>query len=78
MKDPSPKLKSGVIYSADNGRLICLECAGASAKFTGHDLSGQRVLPVPYHETIEWFKELGKPMACECGKTIYLLPARTF
>ena len=72
--NPEPVLKSGVIYSADNGRLICVECAGMSAKYTGRDLSGQEVLAVPYSETVEWFKEFGKPMTCERGCTAYLLP----
>jgi hypothetical protein len=71
---PHPKLKSGVINSADNSRLICVECAGLSAKFTRRDLSGQCVTAVPYAETVAWFQEFGKPMACECGKTVYLLP----
>ena len=73
---PKPKLKPGIIYSADNGRLICVECAGMSAKYTGHDISGQKVEAVPYHETVAWFKEFGKPMSCEGGCTTYLLPKK--
>ena len=69
-----PVLKPGVIYSADNGRLICVECAGMSAKYTGRDLSGQRVTNVPYETTGAWFQEFGKPMSCEGGCTTYLLP----
>lgn len=72
---PNPVLKPGVIYSGDNGALICVECAGQSAKYTGRDLSGQRVTKMPYAQTVAWFQEFGKPMACECGKTIYLMPA---
>jgi len=72
--NPKPVLKTGVIYSADNGRLICVECAGMSAKFTGHDISGLRVTKVPYATTVEWFQEFGKPMSCEGGCTTYLLP----
>jgi len=74
MKPPPIKLKPGVIYSADNGRLICVECAGMSAKYTGRDLSGQRVCAIPYHETVAWFQAFGKPLACEGGCTTYLLP----
>ena len=75
--DPTPKpvLKHGFIYAADNGRLICLHCAGMSAKFTGRDTSGQRVTKVPHSQTVEWFTEFGKPMSCENGCTTYLLPA---
>jgi hypothetical protein len=72
---PKPKLRAGIIYSADNGRLICVECAGQCAKYTGRDLSGQRVAPIPVSETVEWHKEFGRPMACESGCTTYLLPA---
>lgn len=71
---PKPVLKPHIIYSADNGRLICLQCAGMSAKYSGRDISGQRVTAVPYHETVEWFSQFGKPMSCESGCTIYLLP----
>jgi hypothetical protein len=74
---PSPVLRAGVIYHSDNGRLICLECAGASALYTGFDLSGQRVTPVPVHETVRWKKEFGRDMTCECGQTRYLQPIRT-
>ena len=73
---PKPKLKPGVIYSSDNGRLICVECAGMSAKFTRRDISGQRVTAVPYLETVAWFKQFHKPMACEAGCTTYLLPKK--
>lgn len=71
---PKSVLEPGTIYCSDNGRLICIECAGMSAKFTGRDISGQMIEVVPYNETVEWFRQFGKPMACECGRTIYLLP----
>ena len=61
---------------SDNGRLICVECAGMSAKFTRRDISGQRVTAVPYLETVAWFKQFHKPMACEAGCTTYLLPKK--
>lgn len=69
-----PKLKPGVIYWSDNGRTICLECAGMMAKFTGRDISGQKVMAVPYSETIPYHKEFGVPLSCEAGCTTYLLP----
>jgi hypothetical protein len=74
---PTPVLKPGVIYSSDNGRLICIECAGASAKFTGSDLSGHPVEPVPVAETVLWRAEFGRDMTCEVGCTRYLQPAPT-
>lgn len=45
-----------------------------SAKYTGRDISGQKVERVPYTETVEWHAAFGKPMSCECGRTTYLLP----
>lgn len=71
---PKPILKPGIIYSGDNGKLICRDCAGMSAKFTGRDRSGQKVMAVPVSETVEWHKEFGEPMRCEGGCTTYLLP----
>jgi hypothetical protein len=68
-------LLPGIIYSADNGRLICLQCAGMSAKFSGHDISGQKVTPLPWSETKEWFKKFGKCMSCEGNCTVYTNPA---
>ena len=69
-----PCLRPGVIYTGDNGRLLCIECAGASATYTGHDLSGDKVEVVPYSDTIIWRNIFGYPISCECGRTIYLLP----
>jgi hypothetical protein len=66
-----PKLKAGIIYSADNGALICLRCAGISALYTGCDVSGQKVEAVPFAGTVAWKKEFGKHMACEHGCTSY-------
>lgn len=77
MTTPKPVLKPGVVYSSDNGRLICIHCAGASAKFTGRDISGQRVEAVPVAETVEWRATFGRDLACECGRTIYLQPTST-
>jgi hypothetical protein len=73
-KRPKPKLKPGVIYAADNGRLVCIECAGACAKYTGQDLSGRKAQAVPYSETVMWHADFGVPMRCESGCTTYLLP----
>ena len=66
-----PVLLPGIIYSADNGRLICLKCAGMSAKFTGHDISGLKCEPVPWGENAAWRKEFGKPISCEAGCLTY-------
>lgn len=68
---PKPVLKEGTIYSADNGQRICLHCAGASAKFTGRDRSGKKVKAFTAKDAAEWYAMLGKPLACECGRTTF-------
>lgn len=72
--DPKPKLKPGAIYSADNGMRICLKCAGNSAKFTGRDISGQRVIRIPVAETVDWKAMFGRDLSCERGCTTYPQP----
>lgn len=73
-ENPKPVLKARIIYLADNGMLICLECAGMSAKFTGRDRSGHKVHRVPVSETVEWKRMTGHDMKCEGGCTTYLQP----
>lgn len=68
---PKPVLKDGWIYSADNGMLICLKCAGMAAKYTGHDLSGQKVTRVPRRDNIQWRRLTGSDLSCERGCTSY-------
>jgi hypothetical protein len=70
-KMPEPKLKEGVIYSGDNGQLICRNCAGSSAKYSGRDLSGHRVSPVKRDENAYWFAEFKEDMQCEGGCISY-------
>jgi len=69
-----PVLKAGVIYSADNGERICLQCAGASAKFTGRDRSGKRVVAMLADDAAEWKAITGRPLACERGCTTFQSP----
>jgi hypothetical protein len=40
-------LVPNVVYFGDNGRAFCGAHAGASAKFTGRDLTGQKVVRAP-------------------------------
>jgi len=70
-KKPTPVLKEDVIYSADNGMLICKKCAGQSALYTGRDISGQEVVAIPRSENEAWEKFFGEDMACEKGCTSY-------
>lgn len=71
-KEPTPKLKAGVIYSADNGQRICLHCAGASAKYTGRDISGQRVHRMTKSDAYEWLSMMEEPLSCEAGCTTFV------
>lgn len=72
LKTPAPKLKAGIIYSSDNGRLICLHCAGQSALYTGRDLSGHKVAPMDQTDADNWMQVMGVTLACECGATKHL------
>ena len=76
IKAPKPVLKPGIIYSGDNGMRICLECAGNSSKYTGRDLSGQRVAKMTMADAAWWKQMLGKDLACERGCTTYTLPQK--
>ena len=73
---PIPVLKPDTIYTADNGMLICLKCAGMTAKYTGRTLDGSDVIRLsPTGETaLEWHVEFGTPLACDAGCTTYPLP----
>ena len=63
-------LKPSIIYIADNGELICSHCAGHSARTTGRDTSGQRLLAVVGDVAQAW-KEMNQssPIQCEQGCT---------
>ena len=59
-----PKLSPTDLYLGDNGRCFCGEHAGASAKYTGRDISGQRVHKVSDADRAEAIAE-GFTLACE-------------
>ena len=64
-----PVLREDVLYLGDNGRCFCgrLHHAGASAYFTGRDLSGYRVQRVTAAERRN-AERMGVTLACEaCG-----------
>ena len=65
---PRPLLREGAVYFADNGRRICVRCAGASARYTGRDISGQKVERITVEEVRAWPDNLGV-LACEAGCT---------
>lgn len=68
MKLPEPVLDGEAIYLGDNGRCFCGEHAGMTARYTGRDLSGQRVLRLePRAGAVETF-------ACEhygCTRRVF-------
>ena len=66
--DPRPVLPEGAVFWSDNGRCICASCAGASARFTGHDISGQPVRRVTLEDVRDWPDDLGS-LRCEMGCT---------
>lgn len=67
--NPRPVLQAEAVYFGDNGRAICVRCAGASARFTGRDLSGHRVERATVADVWEWHKALGRSLSCEEGCT---------
>jgi hypothetical protein len=58
-------LDPGKLYSGDNGRVFCGEHAGASAKYTGRDISGQRVAVLTAAELEDARVHYGALLRCE-------------
>ena len=56
VETPKPALKMNWLYLGDNGRCTCglLGCAGMTAHYTGHDLSGQKMLRVTKRQIAEY------------------------
>lgn len=69
-----PLLNAGTIYSADNGELICIHCAGMTALYTGKDRSGMKVTPMTDDDAREWKELMDTDLACERGCTKHMLP----
>lgn len=65
------KAKPEAVYLCDNGECLCGDHLGASARFTGRDISGQPILEI----TPDLLREV-PTVACEtCGRkpsTLYL------
>jgi hypothetical protein len=69
--DPRPVLRPEAVYQGDNGRVFCGSpgCAGASALYTGRDLSGQKVHRLGRADVRAWIAEVGRAPCCEtCGR----------
>ena len=68
--DPKPVLEDDRLYCGDNGRCFCGLHAGASARYTGFDVSGQRVWAISDQDREEWRRELGRGPSCETCRAI--------
>ena len=60
---PIPSDKS-TLYLADNGRCLCGEHLGCTARYTGHDLSGETILPCDATVRLE-AASMGYTLHCE-------------
>jgi len=65
------KMIEGRIYESDNGRLICSRCAGMSARFTGRDISGQKIRLLNDAYAIAWKRETGYALECDGHCTVH-------
>jgi hypothetical protein len=60
--------RSEAVYLTDNGRAVCGDHLGSSAKHTGYDISGQEIMLVTPEMALESRAD-GWTIACEdCGK----------
>lgn len=60
-----PVLDDDALYLGDNGECFCGRHAGASARFTGRDLSGQAVHKITTADQRYAAAECGGALACE-------------
>lgn len=68
---PTTYVKPGALYFGDNGRTMCTDCAGASATFSGLDLSGHPISRVTTDDVAEWNHDAAAtlgPLTCECRR----------
>lgn len=69
MKDEiKPVLKDDAVYFTDNGRILHGKCCGMSARYTGRDISGQKVMKVTPAIERQCREQYGFTPICEtCG-----------
>jgi hypothetical protein len=73
---PKPVLKDRALYLGDNGRCLCGRCSGMSARFTGRDISGQKVTRVTAALAME-YRALGDgDLGCECCGFVAVVKGR--
>lgn len=65
-QDPKPLLEDDALYITDNGACYCGKHTGAAARYTGHDISGQKVDRVTEADQ-SYYEQIadGRRMACE-------------
>lgn len=59
---PRSKVDDNALYFTDNGRIVCGAHCGMSARFTGRDISGQRIARVTDADAASWLAEVGTPI----------------
>ena len=70
MNSPTPKPLTDdlSLYLTDNGRVACGRHLGSSARYTGRDISGQRIERVTDATARSWHQAVREPIKCEdCG-----------
>ena len=68
VRKPKMVLKPDAYYEGDNGRILHGKCSGASATYTGRDISGQKVRRLTAADVVAFLAEvadLGITEACE-------------
>jgi len=60
--NPTPVLRDDVLYLGDNGQCLCGRHSGATARYTGRDLSGVPVTP----STRRLTREVGDTSVIRC------------
>lgn len=61
---PRPVLKDSTLYLGDNGACYCGAHSGMSARYTGRDLSGQKVMAITPAVLVE-YRAMGFEPKCE-------------
>lgn len=61
----------GAIYLVDNGRALCVEHLGSSARTTGRDTSGQRIYRVTDADHRAYSQQPGAPARIPCEDCQY-------
>ena len=60
--------KSDALYFTDNGAIYCGDHLGSSARYTGRDISGQKIERVTPEDAAQARRSFGMTLKCEtCG-----------